>query len=349
MKKGIFMAFLLTVALLFTACGPIPPKEELPPEPVAAEPQEDAESQERAEPQEMAEPQAESPVEKIAELETITVSEEEVVKAVPKGVITRAGDMPRIDGSTACIPLMLKMLEQACGLSEDEALPYYTASGTQNCWDRLYAKEADLVLAYEIPADTDQLCSRDRLDMEPIGRDALVFLVNERNPVTNLTRQQLIDIYTGRITNWSQVGGENEEIHAIQRDASSGSQTLFRKLLMKDVEPMEPPQEFRIASMDYLVEEIAGYDNAKNDLGFSVYYYVSQMKIMPGVRLLSVDGVAPSNETIADGSYPLTNDFYAAISHDAIVGSGTRRLYDWICGEEGEKCLIDAGYVPTNG
>lgn len=334
MKKGKLLALMLAIALLLSACAQAELPEN-PPEEVTA-PAEEVPVQEEV-------PAAEEP----NDLEVITVSESEENLTAPKGLITNAEDMPRIDGSTACIPLMLKVLEKACGLDEEEAQPYFTASGTQNCWNHLYQYDADLVLAYEIPEETEEQYDRNLLDITPIGRDALVFLVNERNPITNLTQQQLIDIYTGKITNWAQVGGDDEEIIPIQRDASSGSQTLFRKLLMKDVEPMEVPLEYQITMMDELVEEIANYDNSKNDLGFSVYYYVSQMKNEPGIRLLSVDGVAPTNETIADGTYPLTNDFFAAI-RTGTQKKGTRLLYDWICSEEGKQCLIDAGYVPAD-
>lgn len=65
--------------------------------------------------------------------------------------------------------------------------------------------------------------------------------------------------------------------------------------------------------MGELVDSIADYNNSANAIGFSVYYYIDQMYSKPGLRLLAVDGVTPSNDTLADGSYPLCNDFYAVI------------------------------------
>lgn len=150
------------------------------------------------------------------------------------------------------------------------------------------------------------------LDQKAIGRDALVFIVNEENPVQSLSQQQLRDIYAGKITNWKDVGGADLPIVAFQRREDSGSQTLFQKLLIQGGELMDAPTELAPTEMGGLVDSIAEYNNTANAIGFSVYYYIDQMYSKPGLRLLAVDGVTPSNETIADQSYPLCNEFYAA-------------------------------------
>ena len=145
---------------------------------------------------------------------------------------------------------------------------------------------------------------RPRAGRDPIGRDALVFIVNGQNPVESLTRSQLVDIYAGRITNWSEVGGPDQPIVAFQRDGTSGSQTLFKKLLMGSEPLMEAPTELRPGMMGGLIDGLAGYSGAGNALGYSVFYYASEMYQKPGLKFLAVDGVAPSAETIGDGSYP---------------------------------------------
>lgn len=160
-----------------------------------------------------------------------------------------------------------------------------------------------------------------QLEQKPIGRDALVFIVNENNPVKSLTRQQLKDIYAGKITNWKEVGGEDLAIVPFQRGEDSGSQTLFRKLLIQGGELMDPPTELAPAAMGELVDSIAAYNNSANAIGFSVYYYIDQMYSQPGLRLLAVDGVTPSNDTIASESYPLCNEFYAVLHADAAADS----------------------------
>ena len=157
--------------------------------------------------------------------------------------------------------------------------------------------------------------------------------------------QQLKDIYAGTITNWKDVGGKDQEIIAFQRRADSGSQTLFQKLLIQGGPLMEAPTELAPTAMGELVDSIAEYNNSANAIGFSVYYYIDQMYSKPGLRLLAVDGVTPSNETIADQSYPLCNEFYAAILQDSAADSPERRIYEWLSTDAGRSCIEHSGYV----
>ena len=112
-------------------------------------------------------------------------------------------------------------------------------------------------------------------------------------------------------------------------------------------ELMDPPTELAPTAMGELVDSLAAYNNSANAIGFSVYYYIDQMYSQPGLRLLSVDGVMPSNDALADGSYPLCNDFYAVIRPDAAADSPERQLYDWLDTEAGQACIKKAGYVPA--
>ena len=204
-----------------------------------------------------------------------------------------------------------------------------------------------LIIAYEAPESVkEELAeSGDPLDQKALGRDALVFIVNEANPVKSLTQQQLRDIYAGKITNWKEVGGRDQEIVAFQRREDSGSQTLFQKLLIQGGPLMEAPTELAPTAMGELVDSIAEYNNSANAIGFSVYYYIDQMYSKPGLRLLAVDGVTPSNETIADQSYPLCNEFYAAILQDSAADSPERRIYEWLSTDAGRSCIEHSGYV----
>ncbi len=256
-----------------------------------------------------------------------------------------------LDGSTACIPLMAQMLADTTGMDLEEARSSITVSTTAYAWENfgLYDTTTRMLVVYEAPDYVKEELQKANVQLEqkPIGVDALVFIVNEDNPVQALTRQQLRDIYAGKITNWKDVGGKDQEIVAFQRGEDSGSQTLFKKLLIQGGELMTPPTELAPAAMGELVDSIADYNNSANAIGFSVYYYIDQMYSKPGLRLLAVDDVAPSNETLADGSYPLCNDFYAVIHPDAAADSPERRLYDWLDTADGIACIQKAGYVPA--
>lgn len=256
-------------------------------------------------------------------------------------------NLPKLDGSTANIPMGVLMVQRLLGVSEQEADAMLQFTTTPNAYAALVEKEADLLLVYEADEETKKLIrdSGVKLEYYPIGRDALVFLANEGNPVTSLTTAQIQEIYQGKITNWKAVGGEDKTIEAYQRPVKSGSQALMTKLVMKELPLMEAPTERYPAQMGDLINALADYSNGKNALGYSVYYYVKNMVELPGLKLMEVDGVVPSEKTIADGSYPHLNEFYAVIRQNEPEGSPTRRLLDWVLSDEGRKAIQDAGYV----
>lgn len=258
-------------------------------------------------------------------------------------------EYPVMDGSTANLPMMAEILAEVCNISLEEAENLTACSKTSRAWENITAGNADILLVYEAAEETKAVVAESGVELEitPVGRDALVFINNENNPVENLSQQQLTDIYTGKITNWQDVGGENQDIVAYQRKDTSGSQSLFLKLLMQNQQPMDAPQVLKPAEMDMLIDELARYNNEGNALGYSVFYYANYMYQQPGLRFLQVDGVAPSDETIADGSYPLLNEYYVVIRADEPAGSPARQLRDWILSEEGKVALVKAGYIPV--
>ena len=272
---------------------------------------------------------------------------------VPPEPILRVDEFPITDGSTACIPLIAQIMADTTGLDLETARSAVTTNTTAQAWRNLglygnnYGDSVKLIIAYEAPESVKEelKADGDPLEQKAIGRDALVFIVNEDNPVQSLTLQQLKDIYAGTITNWKDVGGKDQEIIAFQRRADSGSQTLFQKLLIQGGPLMEAPTELAPTAMGELVDSIAEYNNSANAIGFSVYYYIDQMYSKPGLRLLAVDGVTPSNDTIADESYPLCNEFYAVVHADAAPDSPQRKVYDWLDTDEGRRCIEKAGYV----
>ena len=256
---------------------------------------------------------------------------------VPAAPILTEDEFPVTDGSTACIPLIAQIMADTTGMELEAAQSAVTTNTTAWAWRNLglYGDTENgtrLIIAYEAPESVKEELKADGapLDQKAIGRDALVFIVNEDNPVQSLTRQQLRDIYAGKITNWKDVGGEDADIVAFQRREDSGSQTLFQKLLIQGGE---------------LMDDIAEYNNAANAIGFSVYYYISEMYSKPGLRLLAVDGVTPAANTIADESYPLCNEFYAAVRQDSGPDTPERKVYDWLSTNAGRACIQKSGYV----
>ena len=181
-------------------------------------------------------------------------------------------------------------------------------------------------------------------DYTPIGREGFVFLVNVTNPVDSLTVEQVKGIYSGKITNWREVGGVDEPIVAYQRNANSGSQSMMERF-MGDVTLMDPPGEMRSAgSMSGLVKGIADYDNGKGAIGYSFRYYVTDLVGDYDVKLLAIEGAAPTLENIEDGSYPITGEFYA-VTRKGDADKNLTRLLDWIRGEQGQELVVKSGYA----
>lgn len=275
------------------------------------------------------------------------MSQAESMPGVLPGV--SAENYPRVDGSTANMPLMAQVYSKICSIPIEEAESLISASGgTGAVWRTMMWESADLLIVYEAPENikAEMEAQNLKLEINPIGRDGLVFLVNSQNRVDNLTTEQLQDIYTGHITDWSEVGGAPGPISPFQRNAESGSQTLFLKLLMGDTTPMTPPTELIPGSMAGLIEAVAAYDGSGGAIGYSVYYYANQMYANPDIKLLSLDGIAPSFETIKNGQYPLVNDFYVVIRADEPQDSAARLLRDWLLTDEGTELLVATNYVP---
>ncbi len=276
-----------------------------------------------------------------------------MVSPVPQSeVVDIVGTMtvetyPVVDGSTATLPLSEAVFMAATGESAEVAAQQVVHTKTTNSYNRLYNGEVDLLIVYE-PAETIvERMKTEPLCIKPIGLDALVFLANTANPLSSLTMEQLVDIYSGKISNWSEVGGLDKELLAFQRPVGSGSQTLMQKLVMKDVAMTEGDNVFRYSTMSDILEGMLSYNNEDNTLGYSVFYYANNMYFEKDLKLMGVDGVLPSTQTIYDGSYKLTNSFYAVVRPDEPADSNARKLFDWLTGEAGQQLVLDLGYVPV--
>jgi len=267
------------------------------------------------------------------------------VPTVPLASLTLAV-FPVLDGSTATIPLAIGLLKRLAGCTEAQAEETVAFHTTDASYQALADGKADLLLVYPPAQPTvDKLDVFHGMDVREIGLDALVFIVNDDNPVKSLTSAQVRGIYSGAITNWKQVGGLDLPIVAFQRPTLSGSQTLMLDLLMKDTAMTTPTKELVADSMDGLIEDIAAYNGSSNAIGYSVYYYAKNMYTKPDLRFVAVDGVLPSNDTIRRKAYGYTSPFYGVIPLHPT--SQAKTVLDWLLTTEGQKLLSDCGYVPV--
>jgi phosphate transport system substrate-binding protein len=256
-------------------------------------------------------------------------------------------NMPRLDGSTSTAPLGRAIASVLLGESEDEVADLIQFSRTTASFRALMAGETDLLIVSEPNADVyDEMAEAGfETSMDAFATDGLVFVVNADNPVDSLTWDQLQGIYSGEITNWSEVGGDDLDIIPFQRNEDAGSQALMKKLVMTDQELMDPPADYVVDSMMGLMDAVRSYDNSPGAIGYSVYYYAHDMEMAQGLKVISVDGVAPTAETIRSGAYPFCNAYYVVMAADTPEDSMTSVLYHWILSEDGQKLVDQLGYV----
>ena len=272
------------------------------------------------------------------------------IEEVGESFVFTQENYPKMGGSLANLPLGEAITATVLGIDRDTAsgMIKFEGSTTDN-YVALVDGTFDILLAYEMSEEAVEYCTEKgvELEMTAIGADALVFIASLENEVSNLTRQQIEEIYTGNITSWSQVGGEEHDIIPYQRNKDSGSQTLFDKLIPLGDKLMEAPEETKIGSMIGLLEAVADYDNSKDALGYTVYYYLTNMEgeKLGRSKILAVDGIDPTNETIASGEYPYVNDFYVVIRKDSSEDSPERILYNWIVSEQGKELARRENYV----
>lgn len=258
-------------------------------------------------------------------------------------------EFPRLDGSTANIPLGEALYCYITNATKEEAKKDLKFYKTTEAYQNLMDEFSDILLVYEPPQSILKKMHDYNVEFEfkPLGRDALVFLGNESNSVSNLTKGQIMDIYTGAIRNWKKLGGIDKEILAFQRPESSGSQTLMEKLAVPSDRIMRGPTVVSPEEMGALVDAIAQYNNESNAIGYSVYYYANYMYQKPGLKFFTIDGIAPTNETIQSGEYPYVNDFYVVIRKSEPKDSKARLLYEWLTSIDAQKLVAGAGYVPV--
>lgn len=266
-------------------------------------------------------------------------------------------EMPVIDGSTSTYPYT-QALYGALFANPTRHSSYPTAhSKSHASYERLISGEVDALFAATKPSQAlMEQAQKAGVELEcvPIAYDAMVFFTNYANEVEGLTSRQIRDIYVNNAyTNWSELGGEDAKLVAYCRNKDSGSQSLMEQFFLSgaDVHP-NIRRETTSVSMASILTDVEKADQTTDDpaygLGYSIYYYyeTAGMILLPddALKLLAIDGVIPSEETIADGSYPLSGYNYIVLRSDEPKDSPARRLVEFILSEAGQAVVINAGF-----
>ncbi len=255
--------------------------------------------------------------------------------------------MPKMDGSTSAIPLEAGLKSKMLGVNYSDAKQLVSHHKTHESFQMLLNGENDLI--FTVPISEDQKKAADeagvKLNFVPVAKEGFVFVVNKSNPVDSLTKEQIRDIYSGKITNWKEVGGNDEKIVPYQRNKDSGSQNYMTEF-MEGFDLMDPPKTYVLGSMAALMDGLAVYDNAENAIGYSVYSYAAQMyENSSDTKFIAVDGIKPTRETMADGTYPLLSS--TSIVYTDKASQNTKDFAAWAVSEEGQQSVLASGYVPV--
>ncbi|MCL2109130.1 MAG: phosphate ABC transporter substrate-binding protein [Oscillospiraceae bacterium] len=173
-----------------------------------------------------------------------------------------------------------------------------------------------------------------------IAKDALALITHPDNPVTHLTLEQVRGIYTGRITNWSMVGGDNAPIHRITREAGSGTRSAFEEMVMAD--ELIDKRAVVLNSNGAIRQIVAGNSNA---IGFISLGLVDYEGLEP-VKALELEGVAPTQENVLAGEYNLYRPFLFVAAEEPLGDSPTRLFIDFVLSEDGQNLLKGEGLIP---
>ena len=170
-----------------------------------------------------------------------------------------------------------------------------------------------------------------------LAYDGIALIVNTENKVVDLTLEQIAKIYTGEIKNWSEIGGNDQEIVLIGREAGSGTRDGFEAITDTEDKCVYRQQ---LTSTGDVITAVSQNPGA---IG-----YASVASIKDTVKVVRVDGVTPSEETIKNGSYVVQRPFLLVTSSKTELSESAQKFFDYITSEQAKSIISDAGVVSAN-
>jgi phosphate transport system substrate-binding protein len=238
--------------------------------------------------------------------------------------------------------------ETESSFSYSDYLAKNLCSGTHGAYTNLIEGKCDVIIASRDISRNEKAAAESlgvELETAPLAIDALVFIVNPKNPVKNLTADQIRKIYTGEITNWKEVGGVDHAITPYIRDADSGSQEKMETLVMNGLNMIDGTYMPEIIGSQmaspYLQLEYDEYG-----IGYTPFFYCTAMvRDLLRVDMLSIDGVTPSKESLRANRYPFVSSIYAAVRKSESHESIAYKLYKFLFTKEGADMIDESGYI----
>ena len=257
------------------------------------------------------------------------------------------GERPRLGGDRTLLPLYGAAAQAVCaGQCVDSLHDSYFVSDFIELLrrDSIDVAFVDMLAAQRLSASERTLGT---LVLTPVASDALVFFVHKDNPVTQLRLEQVRDMFAGKIARWSEVGGRDVKPMVFQPCGARNERALADMVMrgQKTAPPLR--EEFWDAAEGSFVSGAAAYRNRPDAIGYGFLWQVVRQFSPDEIHILSIDGVAPTPETIRSGRYPLSVPLVAVSKTP--VQKEAEVLLRWMCGPEGQDLISRAGYVPLSG
>ena len=257
-------------------------------------------------------------------------------------------NLPKIDGAYALYPVYSGVVRALYDRKEFEKYSrweWLITNGSDVTFRRLLDNDTDLI--FSAPPSKKQIAdAREKglkYEITPFAKEAFVFFVNSKNTLKNLTSEQIRAIYSGKITDWSQIDRRlSGKIKPFQRNEGSGSQTMLQKI-MGNTPIMPPLKEDRLSGMGGIINDVAGYRNYKEAIGFSFRFFSTEMFRNGEIKLLSIDGVEPTMENIRNGTYPFIAD--CCIITVKPRDENVRKIVNFMFSPAGQELIEKTGYV----
>lgn len=263
--------------------------------------------------------------------------------------------MPSIDGSTSTHPFTQAVYTNL--FYNGPAHKSYPSrhSKSHASYQRLINGEVDMLFASVYPASDILKMAKEKgveLELIPIAYDAMIFFTNAENPAKGLTKQQITDIYVNnKYKNWKDLGGSDALLYPYCRNNDSGSHAQMEKHFLNGGQIHPEVQKETSMTMSNVLTDVMAAKTSEPEgygLGYSIYYYYHNMDLFYNtktkLKLLAIDGVMPTDETIQDGSYPLSNNTYVVIRKDSDKNSPQRKMAEFMLSELGQICVEQAGF-----
>jgi phosphate transport system substrate-binding protein len=204
--------------------------------------------------------------------------------------------------------------------------------------------ENDIIItARGISRDEQKYADEKGVDLlsRPVAKDAFVFLVNPKNPVRNLSIEQIQKIYTGEIRNWKEVGGNDATINPYVRNPNSGSQEKMETIVMAGLTMIDWPEMvgYVMLSPYYQLE------NDENGIAYTPFYYYDTIVNDERTQVIGVDGIVPSKLSIENDSYPYVTHVMCSVRADIDKSSTAYQLFYQLASGQHNDIVNESGYI----